>query len=144
MLGKLLFDETYSLPLSPPSINTPSCSCISLQGGGNTLEALLDIRGHIAHTCMDTGIGSLMGWFNQGSFNLETKYSNLEILDLDLRNLCACMHAKSLQSCPSLCNPMDYSLPGSSVHGILQARILEWVAMPSSRGSSDPGIKPMS
>ena len=36
------------------------------------------------------------------------------------------------------CNPMDCSLPGSSVHGILQARILEWAAMPSSRGSSRP------
>ena len=49
-----------------------------------------------------------------------------------------CVHAKSLQSCLTLCNPMDCSLPGSSVHGILQARILEWVAMPSSRGSSWP------
>ena len=48
------------------------------------------------------------------------------------------MHAKSLQSYLTLCNPMDCSLPGSSVHGILQARILEWVAMPSSRGSSRP------
>ena len=38
------------------------------------------------------------------------------------------MGAKSLQSCPTLCNPVDCSLPGSSVHGILQARILEWVA----------------
>ena len=37
-----------------------------------------------------------------------------------------------------VCDPVDYSLPGSSVHGILQARILEWVAMPSSRGSSQP------
>ena len=36
------------------------------------------------------------------------------------------------------CNPMDYSQPGSSIRGILQARILEWVAMPSSRGSSRP------
>ena len=44
--------------------------------------------------------------------------------------------AKSLQSCLTLCHPMDYSPPGSSVHGILQARILEWVAMPSARGSS--------
>ena len=42
------------------------------------------------------------------------------------------------QSCLTLCNRVDYSLPGSSVHGILQARILEWVAMPSSRGSSQP------
>ena len=40
------------------------------------------------------------------------------------------------QSCPILCNPTDCSLPGSSVHGILQARILEWVAIYFSRGSS--------
>ena len=39
---------------------------------------------------------------------------------------------------PTLCDPMDYSLPGSSVHGILQARILEWVAISSSRGSCRP------
>ena len=38
----------------------------------------------------------------------------------------------------SLCNPMDCSPPGSSVHGIFQARILEWVAISSSRGSSQP------
>ena len=47
-----------------------------------------------------------------------------------------CMCPKLLQSCPTLCNPMDNSLPSSSVYGILQARILEWVAMPFSRGSS--------
>ena len=48
------------------------------------------------------------------------------------------MHAKLPQSCPTLYNPMDYSPPGSSVHRILQAGILEWVAMPSSGGSSRP------
>ena len=42
------------------------------------------------------------------------------------------------QSCPTLCDPVNCSPPRSSVHGILQARILEWVAMPSSRGSSWP------
>ena len=42
------------------------------------------------------------------------------------------------QSCPTLCDPMDCSLPGSSVHGILQARILEWIAISFSRGSSWP------
>ena len=42
--------------------------------------------------------------------------------------------AKSLQSCLTLCNLTDCSPPGSSVHGILQARMLEWVAMPSSGG----------
>ena len=42
------------------------------------------------------------------------------------------------QSCPTLCNPMDCSLPGFSLHGILQARVLEWVAISFSRGSSRP------
>ena len=44
--------------------------------------------------------------------------------------------AKSLQSCPTLCNPMDCSPQGSSVHGIFQARVLEWVTISFSRGSS--------
>ena len=42
------------------------------------------------------------------------------------------------QSCPTLCNPKDCSPPGSSVHGIFQARVLEWVAISFSRGSSQP------
>ena len=45
----------------------------------------------------------------------------------------ACLVTKS---CPTLCNPMDYCPPGPSVHGIFQARILEWGAIPFSRGSS--------
>ena len=49
-----------------------------------------------------------------------------------------CVRAKLLQSCLTLCDSMNYSPPGSSVHGILQARTLEWVAMPFSRGSSPP------
>ena len=48
------------------------------------------------------------------------------------------MYVQSLQLCPTLCDFMDSSLPGSSVHGILQARILEWVAIAFSRGSSQP------
>ena len=51
------------------------------------------------------------------------------------RNMHACLVA---QLCPALCNPMDWSPPGSSVHGIFQARILEWVAISSSRGSPLP------
>ena len=50
-----------------------------------------------------------------------------------------CLHAKLLQLCLILCDPMDCSPPGSLVHGILQARILVWIAMPSSRASSWPG-----
>ena len=50
--------------------------------------------------------------------------------------LVACV--KLAQLCLTFCDPMDYNLPGSSVHGILQARVLEWVAIPFSRGSSQP------
>ena len=48
-----------------------------------------------------------------------------------------CVHAQSL-TCPTLCDPMDYSPPGSSAHGILQVRILELVAISYSKGSSQP------
>ena len=55
--------------------------------------------------------------------------------------ICCCSVAKS---CPTLCNSMNHSLPGSSVHGISQIRILEWVAISFSRGSSRPGMEPTS
>ena len=50
--------------------------------------------------------------------------------------VCVCVCVLVTQSCLTLCNLMDCSPPGSSVHGILQARILEWLAIPFSRGSS--------
>ena len=49
-----------------------------------------------------------------------------------------CVHATLLQSCPTLCDPVDCSLPSSSVHGIFQARILKWVSISYSRRSSWP------
>ena len=71
-------------------------------------------------------------------FNSQTK--NLGEVELSL--LCVC--AKLLHLCPTLCDPMDCSPPGSSVHGILQAGILEWIAMPLPGDLPDPGIKFMS
>ena len=57
--------------------------------------------------------------------------------------VCVCAHAHTCtQSCLTPCYPMGSSLPGSSIHGILQARIMEWAAMPSSRGSPHPEIEP--
>ena len=60
--------------------------------------------------------------------------------------LCVCIHLSLYcccclvtKSCPTLCDPVDYSPSGSSVHGVLQARILEWIVMSSSGGSSLPG-----
>ena len=57
---------------------------------------------------------------------------------------CVSVSAKSLQSCPTLCGPMNCSPPGSSVHGILQARILEWVPCPPAGDLPDPGMEPRS
>ena len=54
------------------------------------------------------------------------------------RGVCVCMYVQPFQSCLTLCDLMDYNPTGSSVHGILQARILEWIVMPFSRGSSQP------
>ena len=75
---------------------------------------------------------------SQGSLlMLAGQRSNSETIT-SLRFLSSCVHAKSLQSCPTLCNPVDCSPSGCSVHGIFQARILEWVAISFSRGSSRP------
>ena len=54
-----------------------------------------------------------------------------------------CVCAKSLQSCPAFSDPMGCSPPGSSVHGILQARILEWLPWLPPGDPPDPGFKPM-
>ena len=59
-------------------------------------------------------------------------------------SLFACMCAKSLQLYLTLCDPLDCSPPGPLSMGILQARILEWIAMPSFRNCPDPGIEPPS
>ena len=56
-----------------------------------------------------------------------------------MQMLCVCVFLRvrtQAQLCLTVCNPMDHNLPGSSVHGVLQARTLEWVAISYSRGSS--------
>ena len=73
-------------------------------------------------------------------------FSNPEILLKDTwwPIMHACMGAKLLQFCLTLCNPRDCGPPGSSVHGTLQAEILEWVATPSSGDLPNLGIQPLS
>ena len=63
-----------------------------------------------------------------------------------MNQLCKCMKVKVkvAQSCPTLCDTMDSSPTGSFVHGILRARILEWVAIPFSRDLPNSGIEPES
>ena len=84
----------------------------------------------------------LQGIFPTQGSNLHLLHWQMDSLPLNHlgnpRFYHACVHAKWLQSYPILCKPMHCNLPGSSVHGILQARILEWVAMPSCRGSCWP------
>ena len=67
-----------------------------------------------------------------------------KVMSLLLNMLSAAAAAKSLQSCPTLCDPIDSSPPGSPIPGILQARVLEWGAICFFRGVPDPGIEPRS
>ena len=77
--------------------------------------------------------------FTIGKFqhDLNIKWLN-EIIVNFLENTLVMMWSRHAQSCLTLCDPMDCSTPGSSVHGIFQARILKWVAISSSRGSFRP------
>ena len=68
-------------------------------------------------------------YWNLGNSTTHLTYIVTCIMVTPLYN--ACMHAQSFQSCPALCDPMVCSLPGSSIHKILQARILEWLPCPS-------------
>ena len=77
------------------------------------------------------GFDRQLGYFQLGTL---TYKPNINVLYMFLMN--AWVRAKWLQSYPTLCDPMDCSPSGSSVHGILQATILEWVAIASFRGSS--------
>ena len=76
----------------------------------------------------------LIGWWE--FFNTR-KFSILKFYSVNLSTMPCCCYLAT-KSCLTLCDPMDCSPPGSSVHGILQAGILEWVAIPLSRVSSRP------
>ena len=80
-------------------------------------------------TVNSNGVGRLEKMEKRGKG--EKKTANVKLIY-------QCMRVKEFQSRLSLCNPRDCSPLGSSVHGFLQARILEWVTMPSSRGYSQP------
>ena len=75
---------------------------------------------------------------NPSRDKFHSKCSFLQVCDLDFCSRCRSKEVLVAQSCPTLCNSMDCSLSDSSIHGSLQERILEWVAMPFSRGSSQP------
>ena len=80
--------------------------------------SIQDLYSLLLAGCTDTGLSSSLNRICWIQKNLKSKYIT--------------------QSCPTLFDPMDCTLPGSSVYGISQARILEWVAMPFSKGPSQP------
>ena len=89
--------------------------------------------------------GSWSGWreksnCDSASMTALVNAPGSSVARMTLRSCPVCAQAKSLQSCLTLCWPIDYSPPGCSVHGILQASILEWAAI----SSSQPGVKPAS
>ena len=102
----------------------------------NAIQTILCWYFHIDH-CVISYTGKLLSLRDNycgkwPSVNHARKSVHFQAL---LKSYCYCLVSKS---CPTLCNPVDYSPPGSSVYGVLQAKILEWVAMPFSRGSSQP------
>ena len=85
---------------------------------------------------MNTGVGSLsllQGIFQTTGIELGSPVLQADSLPAELES-----ESEVAQSCPTLFDPVGYSLPGSSLHEILQARILEWVTISFSRGSSQP------
>ena len=110
--------------------NPLQCSCLEKIPGTGERGGLSSMESHrVGHDWSDLAAAAA--------------YFNILIANLVYFS-CACVNAKSLQYCLTLWDPTDCSLSDSSVHGILQARILEWVAMPFSRDLPNPGIKPTS
>ena len=87
----------------------------------------------VPHLISLSALGKLLNLFMPHFLGKEIAY---------LGHMVACEVCEVTQSCPTLCDPMDCSLPGFSLHGISQARILEWVAFPSPGNLPDSGIEP--
>ena len=123
--AKSMYHQTlYFIPLGNIKRQSPS-ALVSVDFFSEGFQAT-GYTGACPHGGMP---GSLLG-------RKEPRTGSVWLWASPLVSLCMCVNL--LQSCPALSGPIDCSLPGFSVHGILQARILEWVAMPSSRRSSWP------
>ena len=123
-------------------------------GSGNHEEAIADglpgRQAGNAQNCIKLRILSLLHVSNPGQLKMGTEtlllkpiFTNSRFLlkkktHIQYTLLCLVKWSEVAQSYLTLCNPMDCSLPGSSAHGILQAIVLEWIAISFSRGSSQP------
>ena len=110
----------------------PFLSFSSLIAVARTSKTMLNESNDNGHPCLVPNKGRFLNSFSLLRMMLAVGLSYVAFIMLRF------VHAKSLRLCLTLCDPMDHSLPGSSVHGILQARILDWVAISFSRGSSWP------
>ena len=131
-------------PKAPSSRKSFSKAFLKARGGGELQSGDQLMKNFLA-------VAEAPGWCRRGSYSQALGSKRPEAMGSCVRHLTSsgevftsarqlrkCGHAKSLQLCLTLYDPMDGSPPGSSIHGILQARILEWVAISSSRGSSRP------
>ena len=91
---------------------------------------------HLAWNCTSTELHSMYSFVSDFFFLILISHLCWTSLFI---SVCVCLVT---ESCPTLCNPMDCSLPGSSLHWILQVRKLEWVACPPLGDLSNPGIEP--
>ena len=112
--------------------------CVELKQNKHTRKnsaVLLNSRISFTSLCVCVCVCMVWGGKLESSYPTNSTQSTSSTVLKTYYNLTR-MNMKVTQSCLILCDPMDYSPPGFSVHGILQARGLEWVALPSSRGSS--------
>ena len=122
----LLFSISWYLPCSTPS----SMELEPNRSGTGLFKDVLEKTPNSKHRVFTTPRSLLLRhwWYKCITFARMSQFF--------FSNLLSYSEVKLIQSCPHLCNSMGCSLPGSSVHGILQSRILEWVAISFSRGSS--------
>ena len=132
---------TKAMPLSPQSHHPQSRRAASTSSAGACWAIRTVMKMPSRNLPALTPTLCQMG---PGSASMKSRFCRRETLEswpqlYQNKKLDRVVHAKLLQLCLTLCNPMDYHPLGSFVHGILQARILEWVAVPSTREFSQPG-----
>ena len=121
-LGKKLYEVFEMIILSKKPLNQKRWSLKMTLG-------LISVLRQVKLRCSNKQVKILLAHFRQSSFLLGTQDHPSWLCSGRPLNSAAAAAAKSLQSCPTLCDPIDSSPPGSPVPGILQARTLEWVAI---------------
>ena len=121
--------------LAPPDLSYPICHKEVPSAKPHYLQSLTSLLCGLCHAVPQLRTHFSLDLISNPSLKFKTATFSFS-WTCGLSSIFACLHAKSLQSCPTLCDPVDHRPLGSSVHGTVQARILEWLVMPFSRGSS--------